>query len=134
LRRIVTTDRTSNGPLLVYPRSQGMGGSPTTENWVLDSFAADPNTGQALVATAENVAQEGRISRRAVDDLTMLRWQQYQGALAADRAFQRRYMQPVVLARGKGRKRPNAHYWTEPDVGDSARSTSTANANAEELL
>lgn len=101
---IVTTDRTSNGPLLVYPRSQGMGGSPTTENWVLDSFAADPNTGQAMVATAENVAREGGISRGALDDLTMLRWQQYQGALAADRAFQRRYMQPVVLARGKGRQ------------------------------
>ena len=27
---VVTTDRTSNGPLLVYPRSQGMGGSPAT--------------------------------------------------------------------------------------------------------
>ncbi len=25
---VVTTDRTSNGPLLVYPRTQGMGGSP----------------------------------------------------------------------------------------------------------
>src|SRR5204863_723426 len=30
---VVATDRTSNGPLLVYPRSQGMGGSPATENW-----------------------------------------------------------------------------------------------------
>ena len=100
---VVTTDRTSNGPLLVYPRSQGMGGSPATENWVLDSFAADPNTGKAMVATAENVARDGAMSRAALDELTLLRWQQYQTALADDRRFQRRYLQPAVLARGKGK-------------------------------
>jgi acetyl-CoA C-acetyltransferase len=100
---VVTTDRTSNGPLLVYPRSQGMGGSPATENWVLDSFAADPNTGKAMVATAENVARDGAMSRAALDELTLLRWQQYQAALADDRRFQRRYCSPVVLPRGKGK-------------------------------
>ncbi|MEO5843750.1 MAG: hypothetical protein ABIQ33_02800 [Caldimonas sp.] len=30
---VVTTDPTSNGPLLVYPRSQGMGGSLMTDHW-----------------------------------------------------------------------------------------------------
>lgn len=100
---VVTTDRTSNGPLLVYPRSQGMGGSPATEHWVLDSFAADPNTGHAMVTTAENVACDGAMSRQMLDDLTLLRWQQYQQALADDRAVQRRYLQPVALPRGKGK-------------------------------
>lgn len=100
---VITTDRTSNGPLLVYPRSQGMGGSPATENWVLDNFAADPNTGQAMVITAENVARDGGMSRAQLDELTLLRWQQYQQTLADDRAIQRRYLQPVVLPRGKGR-------------------------------
>ncbi len=100
---VVTTDRTSNGPLLVYPRPQGMGGAPQAENWVLDNFAADPNTGQAMVATAEHVAREGGISRAALDELTLLRWAQYQRALADDRALQRRYFQPVDLALGKGR-------------------------------
>ena len=100
---VVTTDRTSNGPLLVYPRSQGMGGSPTTEHWVLDSFAADPNTGKAMVATAENVARDGAMSRAALDELTLLRWQQYQTALADDRRLQRRWLQPVVLPRGKAK-------------------------------
>jgi len=100
---VVTTDRTSNGPLLVYPRSHAMGGSPITEHWVLDSFAADPNTGQAMVATAENVARDGRMSRESLDELTLLRWHQYQSALADDRRFQRRYMQPVAIARGKGK-------------------------------
>lgn len=102
-RLAVVTDRTSNGPLLIYPRSQGMGGSPATEHWVLDSFAADPNTGQAMVATAENVARDGGMSRQALDDLTLLRWQQYQAALAEDRAVQRRYFQPVQLQKGRGK-------------------------------
>ena len=100
---VVATDRTSNGPLMVFPRSGGMGGSPYTENWVLQSFAADPNTGQAMVATAENVARDGAMSRAELDELTLLRWEQYQQALAGDRAAQRRYFEPIALSRGKGR-------------------------------
>jgi acetyl-CoA acetyltransferase len=98
---VVATDRTSNGPLLVYPRSDGMGGAPTTEHWVLDSFRADPNTGQSMVQTAENVGREGKISRAALDELTLQRWHQYQDALKDDRAFQRGYMQGIVVPRGK---------------------------------
>ena len=43
------------------------GGSPATENWVLDNFAADPWTSQSMVATAEAVARRGRhvASRRS---------------------------------------------------------------------
>ncbi len=100
---VVTADRTSNGPLLVYPRSRSAGGSPMTENWVLDNFAADPWTGQAMVATAEAVAREGGFSREAVDDVTLLRYRQYAQALADDRAFQRRTLQPVVIGEGKRR-------------------------------
>lgn len=69
---------------------------------MLDNFAADPNTGQAMVATAENVARDGAMTRQAPDALTLLRWQQYQAvALATDRRIQRRYLQPAVVARGK---------------------------------
>jgi acetyl-CoA C-acetyltransferase len=99
---VVATDRTSNGPLLVYPGASGMGGAPQVENWVLDNFAADPNTGSAMVVTAENVAREGGLSREALDDLTMLRYQQYAASLANDRAIQKRYMQPVRLPGRKG--------------------------------
>ena len=99
---VVTTDRTSNGPVLMYPRISGMGGSPIVENWVLDNFAADPNTGKAMVATAENVARDGEMTRAALDELTLLRWQQYQQALADDRALQRPWMQAVTIPRGKG--------------------------------
>ncbi|MDM0109251.1 thiolase family protein [Variovorax sp. J22R24] len=98
---VLTTDRTSNGPLLVYPRTQSMGGSPLSEHWVLDSFAADPATGQSMVVTADNVAREGRMTREGLDALTLLRWSQYQSSLAQDRAFQRQYMQPVRIAKGR---------------------------------
>ena len=98
---VVTADRTSNGPLLVYPRQRAMGGSPITENWVLDNFAADPSTSQSMVHTAEAVAREGGMSRQALDELTLLRHRQYQSALADDRRVQRAYLQPVVIEQGR---------------------------------
>lgn len=100
---VVTADRTSNGPLLVYPRQRALGGSPATENWVLDNFASDPWTSQSMVHTAEAVAQEGGLSRQALDDVTLLRHQQYRSALADDRRIQRAYLQPVVIEQGRSR-------------------------------
>lgn len=100
---VVTTDRTSNGPLMIHPRGNGAGGSPSTEHWVLDSFAADPNTGRGMLETAENVAAEGGFNRAELDDLALLRARQYAGALENDRAFQKRYMQAVEIPLGKGR-------------------------------
>src|SRR3954453_13513887 len=38
VRLVVLTDRTSNGPHVVYPPSGAPGGTPQSENWVLDSF------------------------------------------------------------------------------------------------
>lgn len=111
---VVTTDRTSNGPLLVYPRSRAMGGSPETEHWVLDNFAADPWTGRAMIDTAEGVAQEGGFTRQDLDDLTLLRYRQYDRALADDRAFQRRYMQPVVIHKGRQRIEVDADQGVHP--------------------
>ncbi len=98
---VLATDRTSNGPVLVYPRSQSAGGAPFTEHWVLDNFAADPWTGQAMIETAEAVAKDGGISRQSVDELTLLRYEQYLRGLTNDRAFQRLWMEPIKLAKGK---------------------------------
>jgi acetyl-CoA acetyltransferase family protein len=100
---VLTTDRTSNGPLLIYPRSQAAGGAPATEHWVLDNFAADPWTGEAMIQTAEAVAKDGAITRQAVDELTLLRYEQYLRGLAHDRAFQRRWMEPVSITKGKSK-------------------------------
>lgn len=98
---VVATDRTSNGPVLSYPRPSAMGGAPLIENWVLDNFAKDPWAGEAMVTTAENVAREADLSKEELDEVTLLRYAQYREALAADRAFQRRYMVPVGVPTGR---------------------------------
>jgi acetyl-CoA acetyltransferase family protein len=74
---VILTDRTSNGPLLVYPRQSTTGGAPDIELWVLDSFARDPATKQSMLATAEAVASDEGIERAELDDLTALRYSQY---------------------------------------------------------
>lgn len=98
---VVTTDRTSNGPTLVYPSTAAPGGAPQVENWVLDSFAKDPWGGTSMAATAEAVAAENGIERAELDELTLTRYEQYSDSLADDRAFQRPWMVPVVVPRGR---------------------------------
>ena len=98
---VLTTDRTSNGPLLVFPQPSAAGGAPVPEHWVLESFARDPWAGFSMLETAEFVAAEESISRAEMDDLTILRYGQYAAALANDRAVQRRSMVPVEIKRGK---------------------------------
>ncbi|UGS36019.1 thiolase family protein [Capillimicrobium parvum] len=99
----VLTDRTSNGPHVVYPGVGGAGGRVDREDLPLDSFAADPLTGEAMIATAEAVAAEGGFPREALDEVAALRYEQYGRALADDRAFQRRYMVAVELEDARGR-------------------------------
>ena len=95
VRLVVLTDRTSNGPHVVYPSAGAPGGTPASENWVLDSFGCDPNTGEGMLATAERVAAEGGFAKEQLDELTARRWSQYEDALADDRAFQRKWMVPI---------------------------------------
>jgi acetyl-CoA C-acetyltransferase len=47
-----------------------------------------------MLATAERVAAEGGFSKEELDELTVRRYEQYEDALADDRAFQRRWMVP----------------------------------------
>ena len=53
---VVTADRCSNGPTLVYPSAQSPGGTNITEAWVLDNFGNDPYAQNAMIDTAEKVA------------------------------------------------------------------------------
>lgn len=99
---VVATDRTSNGPTLSWPHPSAPGGAPETEHWVLHSFERDPWAGEAMIGTAEAVAQEAGIDRGELDELTLLRYEQYASALADDRAFQRRYLVPVQIPRRRG--------------------------------
>ena len=102
LALVVTTDRTSNGPHLVYPSPSGPGGMPETEDWVMDNFNRDPWAGLPMIGTAELVAAQEGITRQECDAVTLLRYEQYQAALAEDREFQRGWMVPVELPRRRG--------------------------------
>ncbi|MBW2029366.1 MAG: thiolase family protein [Deltaproteobacteria bacterium] len=89
------SDRCSNGPHTVWPNPLGPGGEVESENWMMDNFSNDPNVGLKMIQTAENVAKEIGITKEECDQVTLRRYEQYQDALANDRAFQKRYMHPV---------------------------------------
>jgi acetyl-CoA acetyltransferase len=101
----VTADRTSNGPHLYYPDPKGPGGTGQAEDWVMDNFGRDPWAKGAMIQTAENVAAEAGISREEQDELTLIRFGQYQDALADDGAFLRRFMVwPLEVKDARGKK------------------------------
>lgn len=118
-RLVITTDRTSNGPHLVYPRSGAPGGTTDSENWVLDAFERDPLTGESMLATAERVAAEAGHSKQELDELAVRRYEQYEQALADDRAFQRRWMVPITVRAGRKETELDADYGVRP-VTDEA--------------
>jgi acetyl-CoA acetyltransferase len=101
----IAADRCSNGPHLYYPNPMGAGGTGDKEDWVLDNFTFDPYAGNAMLATAENVAKEAGITREEQDAMTLLRYQQYTDALKDDSAFLRRFMVlPLEVKDASGRK------------------------------
>jgi acetyl-CoA acetyltransferase family protein len=102
LHLVVLTDRTSNGPHLVYPSPSSAGGAVRSEDWVMENFIRDPWAGEAMLDTAEHVAAESGISREEMDRVTLLRHEQYERALENDRAFQRRYMVSVEIPQREG--------------------------------
>ena len=89
---VATTDRTSNGPQVLYPQPGAPGGAPLSTHWVLDSFARDPWASTSMLQAGDTVAREGSVSRAELDEVAAMRSEQYQKSLADDRAFQRRYM------------------------------------------
>jgi len=101
----IAADRTSNGPHMVFPSARGPGGKPDATDWVWDSFGRDPWAKNAMLETAEKVAREAGFTREQQDEVALLRFTQYERALADGRAFQKRYMAPVELEEGKGKVR-----------------------------
>ena len=89
---VVTADRVSNGPHLYYPNPTGPGGTGSHEDWVVDNFQHDPFPGCTMLDTAENVAARYKIDTGLQHALVLRRYEQYEAALANERAFQRRYM------------------------------------------
>jgi acetyl-CoA C-acetyltransferase len=61
----------------------------------MDAFGRDPNTGEGMLATAERVAADAGFDKPQLDELTAVRYAQYEDSLAQDRAFQRKWMVPI---------------------------------------
>lgn len=102
LNLALLTDRTSNGPHIIYPSPSNQGGTVKAEDWVMENFRRDPWAGEPMYRTAEIVAAELGVSRDEIDAVTLLRYRQYARALEDDRAFQRRYMVAVDVPARKG--------------------------------
>jgi acetyl-CoA acetyltransferase len=101
----ITTDRCSNGPHIYYPNPLGPGGTGDKEDWVWDNFGFDPFARNAMIDTAENVAREAGITREEQDEMTLLRYQQYEDAVKDDFAYLRRFMLlPLEVKDARGRK------------------------------
>jgi acetyl-CoA acetyltransferase len=100
----LTADRLSNGPHLVYPNPLGPGGRSETEDWVWDNFNLDPYARNSMLQTAENVAQAYHISTAEQHEVVLMRYTQYQQALADNAAFHKRYMVTPVEVNPTGRK------------------------------
>ena len=89
---LMSGDRTSNAAQVYFPAPHAPGGAGVSENVMFDNFRHDPFAKCAMVDTAENVAKKFNISTEEQHDLTAYRYEQYQAALADDRAFQKRFM------------------------------------------
>jgi acetyl-CoA acetyltransferase family protein len=105
---VVTADRCSNGATLVYPNPTGPGATNITEAWVLDNFNNDPFAMNAMIDTAENVAMRYQVTTAEQHAVVLRRYEQYQDALANDRAFQRRYMVEAPITDANFRKQTGA--------------------------
>ncbi|SBS33879.1 Acetyl-CoA acetyltransferase [Marinomonas aquimarina] len=89
---LMAADRCSNGPHIVYPNPQGIGGAGQSEDQVFYNMMNDPMGGHSMMQTGENVAKRFDITREELDAVTLRRYEQYQEALKDEQAFQKRYM------------------------------------------
>src|SRR3954463_4490505 len=81
VRLVVVTDRTSNGPHVVYPSAGAAGGTPASESWGRDACGGVPNRGQGMLAPGERVPAGGEFSKAEVAAVPARRWAQYEDAL-----------------------------------------------------
>lgn len=101
---LVMADRQSNGPVVYYPDPKGTGGYGHTERWVTDNMACDPFAKNSMLETGENVARRYGFTTAQQHAVKLHRYEQYQQALADERAFQKRYMVDVPLYDSRFRK------------------------------
>lgn len=94
---VATMDRCSNSPSLLWTKTNGLGGAPDHESWMLDGFNEDPVAGVSALQTAENVGKEHGVTREDSDAMAIARYEKYLMAVADDRKFQKRYIIPIEI-------------------------------------
>ena len=73
---VLTFDRTSASPVGVFPERRAYQRTvPLADVW--DNFGFDPATSGAMIATAGNAARKYKLDRREVDEVALLRHEQY---------------------------------------------------------
>jgi acetyl-CoA acetyltransferase len=100
----ITADRTSNGPHVTYPNPLAPGGTLDSEDWVWDNFGYDPHAKNSMIQTAENVAKQFNITTEQQHEVVLMRYEQYQKALADGSSFHKRFMVTPVEINPSGRK------------------------------
>jgi acetyl-CoA acetyltransferase len=98
---VVTADRTSNCPNILWSNPFGPGGKPHFESWMIDGFNWDPIAETGPLGTANNVAKKHGITREESDALVLSRYNKYMDSTAEDRKFQKRYMLPLEIRLSK---------------------------------
>jgi acetyl-CoA acetyltransferase len=97
---VLTFDRTSDSPVGVFPERRAHQRTvPISDVW--DNFGFDPATGNAMITTAGIAARKYKIERREVDEIALLRHEQY---FAAKRSgFLDRVLVPLEVLNLQGR-------------------------------
>jgi len=97
---VLTFDRTSDSPVGVFPERRAHQRTvPISDVW--DNFGFDPATGNAMIATAGLAARKYKIDRHEVDEIALLRHEQY---FAARRSgFLDRVLVPLEVLNLQGR-------------------------------
>ncbi len=73
---VLTFDRTSDSPVGVFPERRAYQRTvPLADVW--DNFAFDPATSGAMIASAGKAARKHGVDRREVDEVALLRHEQY---------------------------------------------------------
>jgi acetyl-CoA acetyltransferase len=97
---VLTFDRTSDSPVGVFPERRGYRRTEVLSD-VWDNFGFDPATGNAMITTAGIAARKYRIERREVDEIALLRHEQY--FAARESGFLNRVLVPLEVLSVQGR-------------------------------
>ena len=97
---VLTFDRTSDSPAGIFPERRAHRRTEVISD-VWDSFGFDPATGQSMLAAAGNVARKHRLDRRELDEIALLRYQQY--CATRERGFFDRYIEPLDILDAQGK-------------------------------